>query len=58
MKREYKNKLDSILKRIASKIPGVTGIEPHVTEDNVFFCALMTDLLKTHFSLSKCQMVH
>ena len=33
MKREYKNKFDSILKRIASKIPGVTGIEPHVTED-------------------------
>ena len=33
MKREYKNKFDSHSKRIASKIPGVTEIEPHVTED-------------------------
>lgn len=33
MQREYKTRFDSILKRIASKIPGVTGIEPYVTED-------------------------
>lgn len=33
MKREHKTRFDAILKRIALKIPGVSGIDTHVTED-------------------------
>ncbi|MGE3916643.1 MAG: AAA family ATPase, partial [Hyphomicrobiaceae bacterium] len=33
MQREHKTRFKSILKRIAEKIPGVTGIDVHVTED-------------------------
>jgi predicted ATPase len=33
MQREHKARFKSILKRIAEKIPGVAGIDVHVTED-------------------------
>lgn len=33
MEREHKARFKSILERIAAKIPGVTGIDTHVTED-------------------------
>ncbi len=33
MQREYKDRFDSILRRIAERIPGLTGIDTHVTED-------------------------
>ncbi len=33
MQREHRPRFDSILRRIASKIPGVSGIDTHVTED-------------------------
>ena len=33
MQREHKSRFQSILKRIAAKIPGVAGIDVHVTED-------------------------
>ena len=33
MQREHRSRFDSILLRIAAKIPGVTGIETHITED-------------------------
>ena len=34
MQREHPTRFDSILKRIASKIPGVKKISTHITEDN------------------------
>lgn len=34
MQREYKNRFSSILQRIATRIPGITSIDTHVTEDN------------------------
>jgi predicted ATPase len=33
MQREHKERFESILKRIADRIPGVTSIDTHVTED-------------------------
>ncbi len=33
MRREHKDRFDSILRRIAGRIPGVTNIDTHVTED-------------------------
>jgi predicted ATPase len=33
MEREHKTRFDRILSRIANKIPGISGIETHVTED-------------------------
>ncbi len=33
MQREHKERFESILERIATKIPGVSGIDTHVTED-------------------------
>ena len=33
MQREHKDRFESILHRIAERIPGITGIDTHVTED-------------------------
>lgn len=33
MQREHKDRFDSILRRIAERIPGLTGIDTHITED-------------------------
>jgi len=33
MEREHKNRFNAILKRIADKIPGISSIDTHVTED-------------------------